>query len=224
MKMLLECTAPQRPPSSYKYCIAMKLHGGRCSPWPNVQTRAKLHKGRLGKWIKRDTQSRLDLRRQGLCTAHHRFLINHENIRRVVRLQNGSGWVKEISASLQVWNQKTLLCVWQQSMLELLTLRENVLKKTLVLTVFPQNTMLGRSTGIDQNTLTHTVQSFQCQTPLQPIALTCKRIIYLSSSFVLPFDSLLPALNLLFSLLSPTWRRTAEFGFKGMERLPLFPL
>ncbi len=111
MKMLLECTAPQRPPSSYKYCIATKLHGGRCSPWPNVQTRAKLHKGRLGKWIKRDTQSRLDLRRQGLCTAHHRFLINHENIRRVVRLQSGSGWVKEISASLQVWNQKTLLCV-----------------------------------------------------------------------------------------------------------------
>ncbi len=53
MKMLLECTAPQRPPSSYKYCIAMKLHGGRRSPWPNVQTCAKLHKGRLGKWIKR---------------------------------------------------------------------------------------------------------------------------------------------------------------------------
>lgn len=155
MKMLLECTAPQRPPTSYKYCIAMKLHGGRCSPWPNVQTRAKLHKGRLGKWIKRDTQSRLDLRRQGLCTAHHRCLINHENIRCVVWLQSGSGWVKEISASLQVWNQKTLLWVWQKSTLELLTLRANVLKKTLVLTVFPQNTMLGRSTGIDQNTLTH---------------------------------------------------------------------
>lgn len=52
MKMLLESTDPQCPPSSYKYCIGMKLHGGTGSPWPNAQTRATLHKGRLGKWIK----------------------------------------------------------------------------------------------------------------------------------------------------------------------------
>lgn len=80
----------------------------------------------MDKKEEKDTQSRLDLRRQGLCTAQHRSLINHENMRRVARLQSGSGWVKEISASLQVWDQKALLWVCQQSTLELLTLRANV--------------------------------------------------------------------------------------------------
>lgn len=102
-------------------------------------------------------------------------LINHENIRHVGRLRGGSNWVREISASLQVWNRKTLLKssssvdVWASDT------ESKSVEDSRVNSISANHRARLKRERWSKHTHArkpHTVQSFQCQTPLQPSALT----------------------------------------------------
>lgn len=109
--------------------------------------------------------------------ASRMSLINHKNIRHVRRLYSGSNRVWGISASLQVWNQKILLKslssvdVWASD-----TERKSVEDSCVNSISANHHARLKRERWSKHTHARkpHTVQSFQCQTPLQPSALTCK--------------------------------------------------